>query len=55
MKKVFPEKVVNLVIIAEFNVTPLKMVDPITACILNIEGKTPLHYVTFHFAYTCIR
>jgi hypothetical protein len=36
MKKVFLEKYVNLAIVAEVSVAPLKMVDPIPARILNI-------------------
>jgi hypothetical protein len=39
-------------IVAEFDVrsstTPLKMVDPITACILNLEGKTVPYYIMIH-------
>jgi hypothetical protein len=36
MEKVCLEKCVNLVVVAELEVTPPKMVDPIAACILNI-------------------
>jgi hypothetical protein len=56
MKKVFEEKFMYWAIVAEFDVnsiTPLKMVDPITARILNIEGKAILYYIIIHLACKC--
>ena len=40
MKKVLLKKYMNLAIVAEVDVTPLKMVYPVEACILNLWGKT---------------
>jgi hypothetical protein len=55
MKKVFPEKLMNSVIIVELNVTPLKMVDPISACILDIKRKAFLYCTILHFTCKCTR
>jgi hypothetical protein len=48
MEKVCLEKCMNFVVVAELEVTPLKMVDPIAACILNIERNMHSHFTILH-------
>ena len=53
MEEVFVEEhvdsVVQWFVVTEFDVTSLKMVDPIPARVLNLQGETTLYSARIHF------
>ena len=51
MKKVFLEKYMNLAIVAEVDVAPLKMVDPVLTCVLNMYWEMMGYCVASQFAH----
>ena len=55
MEEVSFEEHVNSVVqwfaVTEIEATSLKMIDPISACVLNLQGKATLYIARIHF--TC--
>ena len=51
MEQMLPQELMNLVIIMELSTTPLKMLDPVKTCILNIKRKTLFHSTVFYISH----
>ena len=50
MEKMVFEEDMNTVPVARFDITLLKMMDPESACVLNVERNVPIYLASIHLS-----